>query len=160
MTVPKTVLLVLLTVVVLAFDFAVALGILAQRRGVESVEVPPATLIEAVAADADYTGAVRVPVSSRDFPSITTLRRPKFARRMEISGSGPSEIIYRGRLPALQYHVSYSLNEVGGQLYLTIITATHYRHWLAFLYGGGVRFVQWGLVPMAASRLVERSSGP
>ena len=86
---------------------------------------------------------------------MATLRRPEFARRMAISGSGPSEIIYRGGLPALQYHVSYSLSEVGGQQYLTISSAIHYRHWLARLYGGGVRFVQWGLVPMAASRLVD-----
>jgi hypothetical protein len=160
MTTQKTVLFVLLTVVVLAFDLAVALGMVAQSRGVESVVVPPASLIETIAADADYSRAYRIPVSSQAFPSVASLRRPRFARRMQISGSGPSEIVYRGRLPALQYHVAYSLAEVGGQQYLTISTAIHYRHWLALLYGGGVRFVQWGLVPMAASRLVERSSGP
>ncbi len=159
MTVQKTLLLVLLTVVVVAFDLAVALGMVAQSRGVESVVVPPASLIETIAADADYSRAYRIPVSSQAFPSMATLRRPRFARRMQISGSGPSEIVYRGRLPALQYHVAYSLAEVGGQQYLTISTAIHYRHWLALVYGGGVRFVQWGLVPMAASRLVERSSG-
>jgi hypothetical protein len=160
MTTQKTVLFALLTVVVLAFDSAVVLGIVAQSRGVESVVVPPASLIETVAADADYSRAYRIPVSSQAFPSVASLRRPRFARRMQISGSGPSEIVYRGQLPALQYHVAYSLAEVDGQQYLTISTAIHYRHWLALLYGGGVRFVQWGLVPMAASRLVERSSGP
>lgn len=159
MTTQKTVLFVLLTVVVLAFDSAVVLGIVAQSRGVESVVVPPASLIETVAADADYSRAYRIPVSSQAFPSVATLRRPRFPRRMQISGSGPSEIVYRGQLPALQYHVAYSLAKVDGQQYLTITTAIHYRHWLALVYGGGVRFVQWGLVPMAASRLVERSSG-
>lgn len=159
MTIQKTVLLVLLMVVVLAFDLAIALGMVAQSRGVESVVIPPARLIATVAADADYSGAYRIPVSSQAFPSMAALRRPRFARRMEISGSGPSEIVYRGRLPALQYHVAYSLDEVSGQQYLTITTAIHYRHWLALLYAGGVRFVHWGLVPMAASRLVERSSG-
>jgi len=159
MTMPKTVVLVLLTVLVLAFDLAVLLGVVARSRGVESVVVPPASLIETIAADADYSRAYRIPVSSQAFPSMATLRRPRFARRMQISGSGPSEIVYRGRLPALQYHVAYSLDDVAGQRYLTVTTAIHYRHWLALLYGGGVRFVQWGLVPMAASRLVERSSG-
>ncbi|GEM_PF-6404950 len=159
MTMPKTVVLVLLTVLVLAFDLAVLLGVVARSRGVESVVVPPASLIETIAADADYSRAYRIPVSSQAFPSMATLRRPRFARRMQISGSGPSEIVYRGRLPALQYHVAYSLDDVGGQRYLTVTTAIHYRHWLAPLYGGGVRFVQWGLAPMAASRLVERSSG-
>ncbi len=91
---------------------------------------------------------------------MAALRRPAFARRMEIRGVGPSEIVYRGQLPALRYHVAYSLDDVAGQPYLTVTTAVHYRHWLGMLYGGGVRFVQWGLVPMAASRLVERSSGP
>ncbi len=159
MTMPKTVVLVLLTVLVLAFDLAVLLGVVARSRGVESVVVPPASLIETIAADADYSRAYRIPVSSQAFPSMATLRRPRFARRRQISGSGPSEIVYRGRLPALQYHVAYSLDDVAGQRYLTVTTAIHYRHWLALLYGGGVRFVQWGLVPMAASRLVERSSG-
>ncbi len=158
MTVQKTLLLVLLTVVVLAFDLAVALGMVAQSRGVESVVVPPASLIATVATDADHSRAYRIPVSSQAFPSMATLLRPRFARRMEISGSGPSEVVYRGRLPALQYHVAYSLDDVAGQRYLTVTTAIHYRHWLALLYGGGVRFVQWGLAPMAASRLVERSS--
>ncbi len=158
MTVQKTLLLVLLTVVVLAFDLAVALGMVAQSRGVESVVVPPASLIATVAVDADYYRAYRIPVSSQAFPSMATLLRPRFARRMEISGSGPSEVVYRGRLPALQYHVAYSLDDVAGQRYLIVTTAIHYRHWLALLYGGGVRFVQWGLAPMAASRLVERSS--
>ena len=159
MTVQKTLLLVLLTVIVLAFDLAVALGMVAQSRGVESVVVPPASLIATVAVDADYTRAYRIPVSSQAFPSTATLLRPRFARRMEISGSGPSEVVYRGRLPALQYHVAYALDDVGGQRYLTVTTAIHYRHWLALLYGGGVRFVQWGLAPMAASRLAERSLG-
>jgi len=159
MTMPKAVVLVLLTVVVLAFDLAVVLGVVARSRGVESVVVPPASLIATVAADADYSRAYRIPVSPQAFPSMATLRRPRFSRRMQISGSGPSEIVYRGRLPALQYHVAYSLAEVDGQNYLTITTAIHYHHWLALMYGGGVRFVQWGLVPMAASRLVERSSG-
>ncbi len=53
MTVQKTLLLVLLTVVVLAFDLAVALGMVAQSRGVESVVVQPASLIATVAVDAD-----------------------------------------------------------------------------------------------------------
>ena len=158
MTTPKIVMLVLLTVAIAAFDVAIALGIVARSRGVESVVVPPAGLIATVAADADYSRAYRIPVSSQAFPSTATLLRPRFARRMEISGSGPSEVVYRGRLPALQYHVAYSLDDAGGQRYLTVTTAIHYRHWLALLYGGGVRFVQWGLAPMAASRLVERSS--
>jgi hypothetical protein len=159
MTLQKIVPLVLLTIVVLAFNLAIALGMVAQSRGVETVVVPPASLINTVAADADYTRAVRVPVSSLDFPSLATLRRPEFARRMRISGTGPSEIVYGGRLPALQYHVAYSLDEVGGQQYLTISTAIHYRHWLARAYSGGVRFVQWGLVPMAASRWAEGTPG-
>lgn len=155
----KRVLLVLLTVVVLAFDIAVVLGIVARSRGVQAVVVPPASLIESVAADADYAGAYRVPVSMRDYSSITTLRGPEFSHGMEISGSGPSEMVYRGRLPALQYHVGYSLDDVAGQRYLTVTTAIHYRHWLGLLYGGGVRFVQWGLVPMAASRWLAGSAG-
>lgn len=155
----KIVLLVPLAIVVLLFDIAIVLAIVARSRGVEAAPIPQGSLIETVAADADYSRAYRVPVSSQAFPSMATLRRPRFARRMEISGSGPSEIVYRGRLPALQYHVAYSLAEVGGQQYLTISTAIHYHHWLARLYGGGVRFVHWGLAPMAASRLVERSSG-
>jgi len=159
MTVQKTVILVLLTVVVLAFDLAVALGMVAQSRGVESVVVPPAGLIATLAADADYSRAYRIPVSSQAFPSMATLLRPRFARRMEISGSGPSEVVYRGRLPALQYHVAYALDDVGEQRYLTVTSAIHYRHWLALLYGGGVRFVQWGLAPMATSRLAEQSLG-
>jgi hypothetical protein len=159
MTLQKAVPLALLTVVVLAFNLAVALGVVAKSRGVESAVVPPAALINRVAPDADYTGAVRVPVSPLDFPSLATLRQPEFARRMRISGSGPSEIVYGGRLPALEYHVAYSLDEVGGQHYLTVSTAIRYRHWLGRTLGGGVRLVQWGLVPMVASRWVAESPG-
>lgn len=158
MTISRGALLVLLTIVVIVFDAAVMLGIVARSRGVVAAVVPPASLIETVASDADYSGAYRLRVSSLDFPSMMTLRGPAFARGMEISGSGPSEIVYRGRLPALQYHVAYSLDDVGGQQYLTITTAIHYRHWLAVLYSGGVRFVHWGLLPMAASRWVAGST--
>jgi hypothetical protein len=159
MTMPKMVLLVLLTAAVAMFDVAVALGIVARSRGVESVAVPPGSLIENLATDADYSGAYRIPVATQDFSSMTTLRGRGFVRRMKISGSGPWEIVYRGQLPALQYHVAYSLDDVAGQRYLTVTTTIHYRHWLALLYAGGVRFVQWGLVPMAVSRWVEASPG-
>jgi hypothetical protein len=157
MTMPKTVLLVLLTLAVVTFDVAVGLGLVARSRGVESAVVPPGSLIANVAADADYSGAYRIPVATQDFSSMTTLRGREFVRRMEISGSGPWEIVYRGQLPALQYHVAYSLDDVAGQRYLTVTTAIHYRHWIAMLYAGGVRFVQWGLTPMVVSRWVAGS---
>jgi hypothetical protein len=70
MTLQKAVPLVLLTIVVLAFDLAVGLGMVAKSRGVETVEVPPASLIKTVAAPGDtaQTG-VRAPLENqRDRP--------------------------------------------------------------------------------------------
>ena len=141
-----------LSVAVLAFDLSIVLGIIAQGRGVEAVAVNPTSLVETVAVDADYAGAYRVPVRSADFESPAALRRKSLSRGMEISGSGPSEVVYRGRLPGLQYHVSYLLDTVDGQRYLTVTTTVHYRRWWGVFYAGAVRLVQWGLVPVAASR--------
>jgi len=151
----KIPLLVLLTVIVILFDLAIALGIIAASRGVEAAAIPSTSLIEAVALDANHARGFRVPVSIDAFSSTEVLSGPAFARGMQISGRGPAEVVYRGRMPGLQYHVGYSLEDADGRRYLTVTTVLHYSHGLGRLYGGLVPLGHWGAAPFLISQWAE-----
>jgi len=152
----KISLMVLLTTVVVAFDVAILLAVIARSRGVEAAAIPSTSLIETLALDADYAGGFRVPVSIEAFSSTQVLQNgERFGRGMQVSGRGPAEVVYRGRVPGLQYHVGYSLEDADGRRYLTVTTVFHYSHALGRLYGPPLRLSQWGAVPFMVGRLAD-----
>jgi len=155
----KIVLLTPPIIIVVLFNVVIALALVARSRGVEAVPIPQSSLIESVAADADYAGAYRVPVSPLDFPSVEIFKAVAFEKGDGVVGQSPTEIVYRGRAAGLQYHVSYYLNDRDDRRWVTMSTAVHYESTVGKLYFGAVRLVHWGVTPWVLSRWAVRRSG-
>ena len=152
MTRTRRILLTVATVAVVAFDVAVALAIMARSRGVEAVAIPPASLIGVVAQDADYAAAYYVPVSRLDFPSVAVIDAITLGGANEVVGRAPTEVVYRGHGPGLDYHMGYLLRDAAGRRTLTVTTAVHYRNVLGRLYFALARVADWSLLPLAMSQ--------
>lgn len=152
----KIILLTPPIIIVILFNVVIALAIMARSRGVEAAPIPSGSLIESVAADADYAGAYRVPVSALDFPSVEIFDAVAFERGDGVVGQSPTEIVYRGRAAGLQYHVSYHLSDRDEQRWVTMSTAVHYESTVGKVYFGAVRLVHWGVTPWALSRWAVR----
>ena len=151
----KIVLLTPLAIVVLLFNIVILLAVVARSRGVEAAPIPQGSLIETVAADADYAGAYRVPVSPLDFPTVEVFDAIAFEQGDGVVGQSSDEVVFRGRGPGMQYHVSYLLSDRNDQLWVTMSTAVHYESTLGKMSFAAVRLVHWGVTPWVLSRWAE-----
>ena len=151
----KIVVLTVLVLAVLVFDVFVALAIVARSRGVEAATLPGESLVATLAADADYTDAYRVRVSALDFPSVEVFDSLAFERGSGVVGRAPGEVVYRGRAPGLQYHVSYLLTSQDDDRWVTLSTAVHYESGAGRAYFAAVRVGHWALTPWLLSKWRE-----
>ena len=151
----KIVLLTPVAIVIILFNIVIVLAVVARSRGVEATPIPQGSLIATVAADADYAGAYRVPVSPLDFPTVEVFDALAFEQGDGVVGQSPEEIVFRGQGPGMQYQVCYRMSDSDDQLWVTMSTAVHYESTLGKMSFGAVRLVHWGVTPWVLSSWAE-----
>lgn len=125
-----------------------ALRVVAARRGVSEIELPPESVIAARADGANYIDAYRAPTHPD-----ATLDAATFTMGREVART-ESEIVWEGGAPGLRFLASYYLEEDAPR-HFTLSTVVFYESWLGHVYFFFVKPVHRRLVPFMVSTMNE-----
>ncbi len=132
------------------------LGSIGRSRGVSRVPVPPGSMIEKLAKDADYADSYAASVPDMLFPDSRMLDRYAF-QRGTVAGQTTDEIMYAGGSSGLVYHISYLRRRERADTRLYVSTIVHYMNWRGRLYFAVVRFGHRELVPYMVSVMIRQA---
>lgn len=135
----------------------VTLSTIARHRGVSRVGVPPASLIEARAGDADYVDTYGASVSPMLVPDIAALEQYAFQRAILVQESD-FELIYTGASPGLIYYISYHREPSDRDDRLAVTTTVHYKDWRGRLYFAVIRPFHRVLTPFMVSVMIRKAN--